>query len=267
MGSIHAVADKDVREPETTAHADHGRYSFLPKEWTRCRDRGEGAVAGPDGTVYASVALAQEAFLASQSMQKYVEKEDLSRMVNFLHSTDEMQDTLEVDGCIVTTNQLDDYLNRGDHPLLAPMTLYVYSMWVHRVEAHSTEQVPNRVVLKFDPSYKLAVGYRQQLAVLERVPKIDGYTMPPPRAGTVGAIADLELNAMFKSVLHRPAALSGSGEEDPLAPYKDYHARPLVEDPSRPWSAETAIGAKHRKVACEGEAGNQRSRRRHVRRM
>ena len=60
----------------------------------------------------------------------------------------------------------------------------------------------------FHSSYKLAVGYTQQITVTERVPKIDGYTMPPPRSGGAGTVSDQELNAMFKSVLHRPTRLA-----------------------------------------------------------
>ena len=86
-------------------------------------------VEGPDGTLYESVGKAQEAFLASQSMSKHLPPDDISKLRDFFYSADEIQEVLEVDGAVVTTNQLDDYNNRGDHPLLAPMTLYVYSMW------------------------------------------------------------------------------------------------------------------------------------------
>ena len=58
---------------------------------------------------------------------------------------------------------------------------------------------------------------------MERVPKIDGYAMPPPRMGAARAVADMELNAMFKSVLHRPSRPSCDTQsmlQDPLEPYK-----------------------------------------------
>ena len=79
------------------------------------------------------------------------------------------------------------------------------------------------MVIPFNPSYKLAPAYGQLVTVIECVPKVDGYTMPPPRAGGAGTIADLELNAMFKSVIHRPTppTLGGSSvTQDPLGPYK-----------------------------------------------
>ena len=109
-----------------------------------------------------------------------------------------------MNGILVTTNQIDDYINRGDHPLLSPLSLYVYSMWVSRVEKHHSND--KQVTIPFSTSYKLAVGYVQLVMVMERVPKIDGFTMPPPREGKDDEISDFELNAMFKSVLHRPTS-------------------------------------------------------------
>ena len=61
------------------------------------------------------------------------------------------------------------------------MTLCVYSMWVSRVELEASTETNRQVVIPFSPDYKLAKGYTQHITVVERVPKIDGYTMPPPR--------------------------------------------------------------------------------------
>ena len=130
-------------------------------------------------------------------MSKHLPAEDISRLRDFSHSADEIQEVLEVDGAVATTNQLDDYNNRGDHPLLAPMTLYVYSMRVSRVELKTSTERNRQVVIAFSPEYKLAKGYTQHITVVERVPKIDGFTMPPPRPGTNASAADMELNAMF----------------------------------------------------------------------
>ena len=127
--------------------------------------------------------------------------------------------------------------------MLAPMTLYVYSMWVSRVECSPTDE-NRQVVIPFNLFYKLASGYGQLVTVMERVPKIDGCTMPPPRMGGAGAVADMELNAMFKSVLHRPTAAAhttGSLTQDPLEPYKVYHLQPSKEDPSHPWSPNCVV--------------------------
>ena len=67
-------------------------------------------------------------------MDKHLPAEDMSRLRAFCYSTSDVQEVLEVDGAVVTTSQLDGYNNRGGRPLLAPLTLYVYAMWVSRVE-------------------------------------------------------------------------------------------------------------------------------------
>ena len=115
-------------------------------------------------------------------MVKHLPADDMSRLRDFFYSTDDVQAVLEVGGAAVTTGQLDDYNNRGGHPLLAPMTLYVYSMWVSRVELKTSTERNRQVVIAFSPEYKLAKGYTQHITVVERVPKIDGFTMPPSEA-------------------------------------------------------------------------------------
>ena len=107
-------------------------------------------------------------------------------------------------------------------------------MRVSRVELKTSTERNRQVVIAFSPEYKLAKGYTQHITVVERAPKIDGFAMPPPRLGTNGSVADMELNAMFKAVLHRPSKPNSDTEsmlQDPLEPYKLYHARPSAEDP------------------------------------
>ena len=86
---------------------------------------------------------------------KHLPADDMSRLRDFFYSTDEVQEVLEVDGAVVTTHQLDDYTNRGDHPLLAPMTLYVYSMRVSRVELKTSTERNRQVVTAFFQSTSL----------------------------------------------------------------------------------------------------------------
>ena len=117
------------------ADADRGDLAFLPKDWLPHL----GAVPGLDGIFYANVFVARENSGTSQPRTKQLEKENVYRLATFLHSTGELQDVLETDGCIITTSQLNEYMNRGDHPILAPMELCVYPLWVHRVEASNTQ--------------------------------------------------------------------------------------------------------------------------------
>ena len=55
-------------------------------------------------------------------------------------------------------------------------------MRVSRVELKTSTERNRQVVIAFSPEYKLAKGYTQRITVVERVPKIDGFTMPPSEA-------------------------------------------------------------------------------------
>ena len=74
----------------------------------------------------------------------------------------------------VTTSTLEDWLHRGDHPVLAPMNLLVYAMWVFRIEkpAWRPDKVPNPrfIDIDFAPDYALRSSHRQRLATEFRVP-------------------------------------------------------------------------------------------------
>ena len=70
--------------------------------------------------MYENVEKAQEAFLASQAIEQHIPAEDIAKLRDFFFSTDDVQEVMEIDGAVVTTNQLDDYNNRGEHALLAP---------------------------------------------------------------------------------------------------------------------------------------------------
>ena len=102
---------------------------------------------------------AREAFLASQAIEQHIPAKDISNLGNFFYETDGVQEVLQIDGAVVTTNPLDNDNNRGEHPLLAPMSLHVYSMWVSRVEQMPVSAENRQVVLPFGLAYKLAEGY------------------------------------------------------------------------------------------------------------
>ncbi len=67
---------------------------------------------------------------------------------------------------------------------------------------------------------------------------------------------------MFKCVLHRPTMPDSdtkSGRQDPLAPYKLYHARPAEEDILHPWSPNTAFsGSWYAYLPTVQKTGSQR---------
>ena len=103
----------------------------------------------------------------------------------------------------VTTSSLEDYLFRGDHPLLAGMSWATYGTWVYRVELpprpeHSVRSsVPRFVDVYFDPAYKLYASHVQRISSEPRVPLFEGFTMPQ-------LTVDSERNAMYKQLQCRP---------------------------------------------------------------
>ena len=152
---------------------------------------------------------------------------------------------LEVNGAIVTANQLDDYIHRGDHPVLLHMSLYVYSCWVFRV-LKEQQNDGSQLQFPFRPEYNLASGYVQQVALVERIPRLDGFTMPPPRERSENASADLELNNMYKSVVLRPMKWYEKPLQDLVDPVDQYymlHSAPERTVPGRPWSLECAFSS------------------------
>ncbi len=156
--------------------AHRGKMSPLPTTW---KQRGSGVLA-PDGTVYDSIATARRAFLAANAMDSALDVAELESLMDaFMKHTDQAADS--TDGLVVTTNQLDDYEHRGDHPLRKHLTLYVYSMWVRRIEKKDDAYATRHVLIPFSASYPLAASHVQAISLLERVPKLDGFTMPPLR--------------------------------------------------------------------------------------
>ena len=83
-------------------------------------------------------------------------------------------------------SQLQDWLCRGTHPLLRHMSLYVYSMWVYRVERNQfskdknnmddtgSSSRPHHMDIPFDATYPGANAWMQRIATEPRVPRPDG---------------------------------------------------------------------------------------------
>ena len=103
-----------------------------------------------------------------------------------------------------TYSQLDDYLHRGAHPIVRDMSLYVYSMWVYRVEhrmwANPDDEGRRRsgrhVDVPFDETYTAARTWVQRIAVEPRIPKPEGMQFV--------SRADTEMHFLTKQVLLRP---------------------------------------------------------------
>ena len=107
-----------------------------------------------------------------------------------------------------STGALDDWLHRGDHPIVKDMSWYAYAMWVYRVEKLTSEpqssSLPRFIDISFTEDYTLYTSHVQRLASELRVPLFDGFIMPP-------SSRDSETAALFKSLLLRPLHVSPTG--------------------------------------------------------
>ena len=135
------------------------------------------------------------------------------------------------------TSQLDDYLHRGDDPLLRPMNLYVYSMWVFRVEIQpaSGQASGGRFVdIPFEASYPGSSTWIQRLAPEPRVPMPKDFYY-----GTESA--DAEKHFQMKSILLRPIYLAPKLSEDTssrqLRIIEAYTALCTPTNPAETWPA------------------------------
>ena len=65
---------------------------------------------------------------------------------------------------VVTTSTFEGWLHRRDHPIMAPMSLYVYAMWFFRVEkparaGASRPPRPRFIDNEFAPHYALCTTH------------------------------------------------------------------------------------------------------------
>ena len=117
---------------------------------------------------------------------------------------------------ILTTSPLEDWLWRGDDPIVKDMSWYVYSMWVFRVETLRLKldkdglpqkPPPRYIDIDFSPDYKLHRTHKQRIATEFRVPMFEGFTMPP-------STFDSETAAMYKSLLLRSFSVQVTDEPE-----------------------------------------------------
>ena len=89
------------------------------------------------------------------------------------------------------------------------MSLYVYSIWVYRVElshqaataAAGGSTAPSRFIdIPFDDSYTMSSTWVQRIATEPRVPLLDGVQFKTEAQ-------DPETHFMFKSIIFRPLTL------------------------------------------------------------
>jgi len=171
---------------------------------------------GPGGEVFQSLQEVYEHVVAARIASADADKSKvhLSVLQHFLNERcSEKEEHSEEDRrFVVTSSTLEDYLYRGDHPVVANMSLYVYCTWVYRIEKpppRRADQPPARryVDMEFAPSYALKTTHLQRLATEFRVPLFEGYTMP-------SATVCSESAALYKQLLLRPLAVASSDEPE-----------------------------------------------------
>ena len=139
-------------------------------------------------------------------------------------------------------SQLQDYLFRGSHPLVRDMSLYVYSMWVYRVEVRSwrnqtqedTTTRPRYVDIPFDFSYPVANSWVQRISTEPRVPRPEGMQF-------VTVTQDPELNHMLKGILLRPLRMPEQGSTDDSLKVRELDAFAELCVPSNPGDTWPAL--------------------------
>jgi len=142
---------------------------------------------GPGGEVFESLQEVYEHVVAARVSNIGTDKMQmhLSVLQHYLNECcSEKEERAEEDRrFVVTSSTLEDYLYRGDHPVVAHMSLYVYCMWVYRFEKPPpprTGQLPAHryIDMEFAPSYALRTSHMQRLATEFRVPLFEGSTAP-----------------------------------------------------------------------------------------
>lgn len=98
-----------------------------------------------------------------------------------------------------------DYLHRGDHPIVKDMSFYVYAMWIFRIERKNQKKHSGHIDIAFAPGYALQTTHMQRMASEFRVPLLEGFTMP-------SANVDSETASMYKQILLRPTSIEPSDE-------------------------------------------------------
>ncbi|CAK0862279.1 unnamed protein product, partial [Prorocentrum cordatum] len=218
----HGQADAAESAPAasiTYAVPGTGQQVAMPG-WREVQREGETVYVSPDGEEFDTIEYAHQAFQIANASGSSLR--DVTKALNKLREG-EAEEVPEAPGPTVeglaqgkfrgaVLSQHDDWMHRGDHPIVRDMSLYVYSIWVYRVELplHALpagELDPEgsggrtlHVDIAFDSSYSAARNWTQRLAVEPRIPKAEGFQF-------VSAESNVETHYLMKSVLLRPVRL------------------------------------------------------------
>ncbi|CAK0817607.1 unnamed protein product, partial [Prorocentrum cordatum] len=203
----------------TYAAPGTGQQVAMPG-WREVQREGETVYVSPDGEEFDAIEYAHQAFQIANASGGSLR--DATKALNKMREG-EAEEVPEAPGPTVeglaqgkfrgaVLSQHDDWMHRGDHPIVRDMSLYVYSIWVYRVglplyalpagelEPEGSGGRTLHVDIAFDSSYSAARSWTQRLAVEPRIPRADGFQF-------VGAESNLETHYLMKSVLLRPVHL------------------------------------------------------------
>ena len=175
----------------------------LPGDWRE--ERGEdGTVTYVDGSGsrYEDREAAMRAALFQKRASNELEPSEWLHLFDHYQQQGDVKEAFgEESAAVVTSSQYDDWLHRGDNPVLSELSLYLYSMWVYRVEKPESSS-PEDFLFPFDESYPLKDAYAQRIAAEPRVPRIDGCQL-------FAVDSEVEREQAYKllSVLLRPLRL------------------------------------------------------------
>ena len=156
--------------------------------WSEEKDEdGRAAYVSPEGQRFPDILTAYEHDVATKAAR---DTPDNRQVVSFLAKfmrdmcTESGEAPKTGDGfrIVRSTSTLDDWLHRGDHPVLRHMSLQVYAMWVYRCETSDglwrDKARARHLDFDFAPHYALVATHKQRLAPELRVPLFEGFTMP-----------------------------------------------------------------------------------------
>ena len=224
--------------------------------WTEVERDGETVYVSPDGEEFNAIEYAHRAFQIANASGGSLR--DVTKALKKMQEgeAEEVPETQgpTVDGLAqgkfrgAVLSQHDDWMHRGDHPIVRDMSLYVYSIWVYRVELplHALpagELDPEgsggrtlHVDIAFDSSYSAARNWTQRLAVEPRIPKADGFQF-------VSAESNVETHYLMKAVLLRPVHLpdaDGPNDTKELRYLRAYERLSAAPEGEPEWPAQPA---------------------------
>ena len=192
-----------------------GDERLLEADWPQMQGDEVGAAeeAPPDlGVLHAAVCSDDEDEQAAVAKEQEVAAEN--------EDSDEEAGAEESSGQVVgftarsAQSQIFDWLHRGSREPLASMGVAHYAMYVHtRSQKASSVPANDFETYLFDDTHPACARRVQKLRVREcwKIPRLFGFTMPCEAA-------DPFRNALFKSVLFRPATPSAEQADDRVTP-------------------------------------------------